>query len=211
LQNPTVAPYAGAGEVKLRLTARAATAAAAEALLEPLELELRARTGRLCFGADQDSLASVVLERLRRRGETLAVAESCTGGGLGAAITAVVGASEVFLGGVIAYANSLKQTLLGVPAALLESHGAVSDPVALAMAEGVRRLSGADWGIALTGIAGPTGASADKPVGLVHIAVAGPDGSASEPVRFGSTRGRSWIQTLSAGEALNRLRLRLED
>jgi nicotinamide-nucleotide amidase len=98
-----------------------------------------------------------------------------------------------------------------VPAALLESHGAVSDPVALAMAEGVRRLSGADWGIALTGIAGPTGASADKPVGLVHIAVAGPDGSASEPVRFGSTRGRGWIQTLSAGEALNRLRLRLED
>jgi nicotinamide-nucleotide amidase len=211
LQNPTVAPYAGAGEVKLRLTARAATAAAAEALLEPIELELRARTGRLCYGADQDSLASVVLERLRRRGETLAVAESCTGGGLGAAITAVVGASEVFLGGVIAYANSLKQTLLGVPAALLESHGAVSDPVALAMAEGVRRLSGADWGIALTGIAGPTGAGPDKPVGLVHIAVAGPDGSASEAVRFGSTRGRSWIQTLSAGEALNRLRLRLED
>jgi nicotinamide-nucleotide amidase len=79
------------------------------------------------------------------------------------------------------------------------------------MAEGVRRLSGADWGIAITGIAGPTGASADKPVGLVHIAVVGPDGSASEPVRFGSTRGRSWIQTLSAGEALNRLRLRLED
>jgi nicotinamide-nucleotide amidase len=111
---------------------------------------------------------------------------------------------------VIAYANALKQTLLGVPAALLESHGAVSDPVALAMAEGVRRLSGADWGIALTGIAGPTGAGPDKPVGLVHIAVAGPDGSSSEPVRFGSTRGRSWIQTLSVGEALNRLRLRLD-
>ncbi|KAF0654289.1 competence/damage-inducible protein CinA-like protein [Cyanobium sp. Copco_Reservoir_LC18] len=209
LENPTVAPYAGAGEVKLRVTARAGDAAAAAALLAPVEAELRRRTGSSCFGADGDSLASVVLAALRRRGETLAVAESCTGGGLGAALVAVPGASEVFLGGVIAYANAVKQALLGVPAAVLERHGAVSDPVAVAMAEGVRHLTGATWAVAVTGIAGPGGGSDGKPVGLVHIAVAGPDGCRSEAVRFGSGRERGWIQTLTVGESLNRLRLRL--
>lgn len=208
--NPTVAPYAGAGEVMLRLTACAATAEAAAALLQPLEAEIRARTGDACFGADDDSLALVVLALLRRRGQTLAVAESCTGGGLGATLAAVPGASDVWRGGVIAYANSVKQGLLAVPAELLAAHGAVSDPVALAMAEGVRRCTDADWGVAVTGIAGPGGGSADKPVGLVHIAVAGPDGASSEAVRFGDQRGRGWIQTLTAAEALNRLRLRLQ-
>jgi nicotinamide-nucleotide amidase len=207
LENPTVAPYAGAGEVKLRITARAATAAAAEVLLEPVEAEIRARSGVACFGADDDSLASVVLELLRHRGETLAVAESCTGGGLGAALAAVPGASDVFLGGVIAYANAVKQALLGVPAALLESHGAVSDPVACAMAEGARRATGATWAIAVTGIAGPGGGCAEKPVGLVHLAIAGPDGCTSEGVRFGASRSRALIQQLTAGEALHRLRL----
>jgi nicotinamide-nucleotide amidase len=207
--NPTVAPYAGSGEVKLRITARAATAEAAAQLLEPVEAEIRSRTGALCFGADEASLASVVLDQLRRRGQTLAVAESCTGGGLGAALAAVPGASDVLLGGVIAYANSVKEGLLGVPAALLEAHGAVSDPVAHAMAEGARRATGADWALAITGVAGPGGGSPEKPVGLVHIAVAGPAGCSSEGVRFGASRGRSWIQTLAAGEALNRLRLAL--
>ena len=207
--NPTVAPYAGAGEVKLRITARAETSEGAEQLLQPVEAEIRSRTGVCCFGSDGDSLASVVLEQLRQRGETLAVAESCTGGGLGAALAAVPGASDVFLGGVIAYANSVKQGLLGVPSALLEVHGAVSDPVAQAMAEGVRRATGADWALAITGVAGPGGGSAEKPVGLVHLAVAGPAGCSSEGVRFSPSRGRDWIQTLSAGEALNRLRLQL--
>jgi len=210
LANPTVAPYAGAGEVKLRLTARAATSEAARQLLAPVEADLRARTGSLCFGTDSDSLASVVLERLRQRGETLAVAESCTGGGLGGALAAVPGASDGFLGGVISYANAMKQSLLGVPAELLATHGAVSDPVAIAMAEGARAATGSTWAIAVTGIAGPGGGSAEKPVGLVHIAVAGPDGCRSEAARFGAQRGRTWIQTLTVGEALNRLRLRLQ-
>ncbi|MCT0211685.1 MAG: competence/damage-inducible protein A [Cyanobium sp.] len=209
LENPTVAPYAGTGEVKLRLTARAASTAEAAALLAPLEAELRARTSTLCFGADEESLASVVLALLRARGETLAVAESCTGGGIGAALAAVPGASDVFLGGVIAYANTIKQHLLGVTATALERHGAVSDPVALAMAEGVRRSTGATWAVSVTGIAGPGGGSAEKPVGLVHIGLAGPQGSRSEAVRFGSSRGRAWIQAVTAGEALNRLRLQL--
>ncbi|MCT0203434.1 competence/damage-inducible protein A [Synechococcus sp. CS-602] len=209
LENPTVAPYAGAGEVKLRLTARADTAAAARGLLVPVEAELRERTGLLCFGADDDSLASVVLELLRQRGQTLAVAESCTGGGLGAALAGVAGASDVFLGGVISYSNRIKQELMEVPAGTLAAYGAVSDPVALAMAEGVRRRLGSDWAMAVTGIAGPGGGSADKPVGQVHFAVAGPDGSEAASVRFGARRGRAWIQTLSVGEALNQLRLRL--
>jgi nicotinamide-nucleotide amidase len=207
--NPTVAPYAGAGEVKLRVTARAAGEGEAAALLAPVEAEIRRRAGDHCFGADDEGLAAVVLALLRRRGESLAVAESCTGGGIGAALAAVPGASEVFVGGVIAYANAAKQALLGVPAELLAAHGAVSDPVATAMAEGARRCTGAVWAIAVTGIAGPGGGSADKPVGLVHIAVAGPDGCVSGAVRFGSSRGRAWVQTLTTGEALDQLRRRL--
>ena len=207
--NPTVAPYAGAGEVTLRLTAAAVDRAAAEALLAPLEAELRARTGTACFGDGDDSLASVVLAALRQRGQSLAVAESCTGGGLGAALAAVPGASDVFVGGVIAYANAVKQQLLGVPAALLREHGAVSDPVARAMAEGVQRQTGSTWALAVSGIAGPGGGSPDKPVGLVHLALAGPQGCTSEGVQFGASRGRGWIQTLSIGESLNRLRLAL--
>ena len=135
----------------------------------------------------------------------------CAVGGacLGAALTAVPGSSDVVLGGVIAYSNAIKQSMLGVPADLLDCHGAVSGPVAQAMAEGVRRCTGADWGVAITGIAGPGGGSPEKPVGLVHLAVSGPKSSSSSPCRFGHTRGRDWVRRLSAGEALDRLRLQL--
>ncbi|MHB1161159.1 MAG: CinA family protein [Chloroflexota bacterium] len=114
--------------------------------------------------------------RLRALGLTLATAESCTGGGIADAITDVAGSSDYFLGGVVAYANRVKEQLLGVGADLLATQGAVSEPVALQMAEGVRRLLGADLGVGITGIAGPGGGSAEKPVGLVYIAVAGPEG-----------------------------------
>lgn len=207
--NPTVAPYAGHGEVKLRVTAHATEEADALRLLDDTEAVLRQRTGKLCFGCDDQSLACVVLEQLRQRQQTLSVAESCTGGGLGAELTAIPGSSDVLLGGVIAYSNAIKETLLGIAPASLEQFGAVSDPVAQAMAEGVRRLTGSDWSMAITGIAGPGGGTEEKPVGLVHIAVAGPDGCSSQPVRLGATRGRDWIRMVSAGEALNRLRLRL--
>jgi nicotinamide-nucleotide amidase len=112
---------------------------------------------------------------------------------------------------VIAYANAVKEELLGVPAPLLERWGAVSDPVALAMAEGVRQRLGTDWAVAITGIAGPGGGTSEKPVGLVHVAVVGPEpaGCWSEGLRFGSSRGRQAIQARSVGEALNRLRLSL--
>ena len=209
LSNPTVAPYAGGGQVTLRVTAQARDGASAQALLAPVEQEIRERVGAACFGADGETLASVVLAQLLERGQTLAVAESCTGGALGAALAAVPGASESWLGGVIAYANAAKEELLGVPANLLERWGAVSDPVALAMAEGVRQRLGSDWALAITGIAGPGGGTSEKPVGLVHLAVVGPEpaGAWSEGLRFGASRGRQAIQALSVGEALHRLRL----
>ena len=207
--NPTVAPYAGRGEVKLRITAKAPAEVVALRLLDAPEAELRPRTGTLSFGCDSQSLACVVLEQLRQRKQTLSVAESCTGGGLGAELTAMPGSSDVLLGGVIAYSNAVKQHLLGVSADLLEEFGAVSDPVATAMAEGARRVTGSDWSMAVTGIAGPAGGSAEKPVGLVYIAVAGPDGCFSQPIRLGESRGRDWVRNVSVGEALNRLRLRL--
>ena len=207
--NPTVAPYAGRGEVKLRITACADEPAKAWKLVDLTEQELRRRTGNLCFGVDQESLASVVLKRLGQAGQTLSVAESCTGGGLGAELTAVPGASSVMLGGVISYANAVKRDLLAVPSELLEQHGAVSAPVAEAMALGVRRLTGSDWALSVTGIAGPDGGTPDKPVGLVFVGVAGPDGCSTEMLQLGNTRGRDWIRTVSAGEVLNSLRLRL--
>ncbi|MEB3333532.1 MAG: competence/damage-inducible protein A [Cyanobacteriota bacterium] len=211
LANPTVAPYAGGGEVTLRVTARGADDVAARSLLEPVEREIRGRIGVACFGADGETLASVVLRELAERGQTLAVAESCTGGGLGAALAAVPGASQCWLGGVMAYANAAKEELLGVPADLLDRWGAVSDPVALAMAQGVRQRLGSDWAVATTGIAGPGGGSDEKPIGLVHVAVVGPEPFQgwSEGVRFGASRGRQAIQAISVGEALNRLRLAL--
>lgn len=155
--NPTVAPYAALGDVTLRLTASGSSSVQAEALLNPMEEQLLEHTGRFCYGRDDDTLAAVVLRLLGDAGQTLAVAESCTGGALGAALTAVAGSSAVFAGGVIAYSNAVKQQLLGVPEALLDQHGAVSEPVAKAMAEGLRSRLHCDWGIAISGVAGPGG------------------------------------------------------
>ena len=209
--NPTVAPYAGLGEVKLRLTARGKTIEQAKQFLNPVDAELRSRMGVLCYGSDDESLASVVLELLRQRGETVVVAESCTGGGLGAALAAIPRASEVFLGGVIAYSNAIKQSLLGVPAELLDRHGAVSDPVVRVMAEGARQRFGADWSVAVSGVAGPGGGTEAKPVGLVHLAVAGPYGCQTSQEHFAFRRGRLGIQHLSVVSSLDQLRKFLLD
>ena len=207
--NPTVAPYAALGDVTLRLTASGSSPGQAEALLHPMEEQLLKRTGRLCYGRDDDTLAGVVLRLLGTAGQTLAVAESCTGGALGAALTAVPGSSAAFAGGVIAYSNAVKQQLLGVPASLIDQHGAVSEPVAKAMAEGLRSRIHCDWGIAISGVAGPGGGTVDKPVGMVCFALVGPEGCDTWVQRFGERRGRSAVQQLSVIRALDRLRLRL--
>jgi nicotinamide-nucleotide amidase len=207
--NPTVAPYAALGDVTLRLTASGSSPVQAEALLNPMEEQLLQQTGRFCYGRDDDTLAAVVLRLLGDSGQTLAVAESCTGGALGAALTAVAGSSAVFAGGVIAYSNAVKQQLLGVPEALLDQHGAVSEPVAKAMAEGLRSRLHCDWGIAISGVAGPGGGTVEKPVGMVCLALAGPEGCDAWVQRFGARRGRSAVQQLSVIRALDHLRLRL--
>ncbi|MEO0946674.1 MAG: competence/damage-inducible protein A [Cyanobacteria bacterium J06641_5] len=207
LSNPTVAPYASKGQVKLRVSALANSETAARALIDPIARELQAIAGDDYFGADGDTLASAVGNALLDRGQTLAVAESCTGGGLGAMITAVPGSSAYFAGGVIAYANTVKVNLLDVNSETLALHGAVSEPVAEQMALGIQAALDADWGLAITGIAGPGGGSPQRPVGLVYIGLAGPNRQAvAYEYRLGQDRDRAGIQLRSACHALDRLR-----
>lgn len=149
-------------------------------------------------------IESEVVALLRDRGWTLATAESCTGGLVGHRVTNVPGSSAVLLGGVVAYANTAKERLLGVPAALLLQHGAVSEPVARAMAAGARHLLGADVAVAVTGIAGPTGGTPEKPVGTTFIAVAGPAGV--EARRFHWNGDRRSNKDRSAEAALQMVR-----
>ncbi len=156
----------------LRPLARAATAEQAEAALDRICDAIKQRLGPLVYGEDQQTLDAVVGQMLAERGMTIAVAESCTGGLIASRITDNPGSSAYFAGGVVAYSNAAKSEMLGVPAAVLEEHGAVSDPVVRAMAEGVRERFGVDIGIATTGISGPDGGTTAKPVGLVHIAIA---------------------------------------
>ena len=209
-QNPTVAPYASQGEVKLRISAQATSEASANQLIRPIETQLRQIGGVDCYGGNEDTLASVVGNLLRSCQATLAVAESCTGGGLGGLITSVSGSSEYFQGGVISYANRVKVNLLGVNEQDLIDQGAVSDAVAKQMAIGVKTQLGADWGLSITGIAGPEGGTATKPVGLVYIGLASPhQGPQSFMYTFGNFRGREWIRHLSACSALDILRREL--
>ena len=209
LQNPTVAPYANHGEVKLRISARADSEAEAAQLITPIEQQLRQIGGLDCYGADDDSLASIVGSLLMTTQATLAVAESCTGGGLGEAITSIPGSSSYFFGGVISYDNTIKVQLLDVNEDELHKHGAVSHVVAKQMAEGVRSRLGTTWGLSITGIAGPDGGTPDKPVGLVYIGLAGLDAVQSFEYQFGALRGRDWIRRLSVATALDSLRRRL--
>ncbi|MBE9171322.1 competence/damage-inducible protein A [Pleurocapsales cyanobacterium LEGE 06147] len=210
LINPTVAPYASQGEVRLRVSAKAKSEAEAIALIEPVAQQIKDIAGLDYFGADEDTLASVVGKLLKQAGETLSVAESCTGGGLGEMLTSVPGSSDYFIGGIIAYANRVKISLLGVNAEDLEQFGAVSKPVAQQMAQGVKQSLGTSWGIGITGIAGPGGGTDDKPVGLVYIGLATPDRRVeSFEYCLGQTRSRALIRYLSACNALDLLRRRL--
>ena len=207
MKNPTLAPYAKEGEVELRLTARAEDEETARALMAPAEAALIKRFGDLVYGVDVPSLAAVCLELLKEKGLTVSVAESCTGGLLAQRFTDLPGASAAFKGGVVSYWSQVKHDVLGVPNDLLFQYGAVSDPVARAMAEGVRTLMGSDLALSVTGVAGPDSDERGNPVGLVYVAVAGQGETYVRVVHAAGPRNR--VRTVAASHALDLLRRRL--
>jgi nicotinamide-nucleotide amidase len=188
----------------LRPVARAASAEEAEARLAKVCDVIRERLGALVYAEGDATLESVTGALLREQGKTIAVAESCTGGLIAQKLTDVPGASAYVLGGVVAYANSAKRDLVGVAEALLTEHGAVSEPVARALAEGVRARFGADLGLATTGISGPDGGSDEKPVGLVHLALA--DGRRTHADHFVFPLDRTRHRLLTAQVAIDWVR-----
>jgi nicotinamide-nucleotide amidase len=200
---------ASAGEIRLQATA-AGPGPERRARLRGMVDRLSTLAGDAVYTTrEEDTLESVVGDLLRAAGTTLTAAESCTGGLFSQRITAVAGSSDYFLGAAITYSNELKTQLVGVPAEMIAGHGAVSEPVARAMAEGVRRTLRSDWGVGITGIAGPGGGSEEKPVGTVHLAVAGPrDGEVEHRhVRLPGDRGR--VRRFATQIVLEMLRRRL--
>ncbi|MEM6292313.1 MAG: CinA family nicotinamide mononucleotide deamidase-related protein [Myxococcota bacterium] len=175
--------------VILEGTAGTSGQAATHEELESLDAEIAAAMEPALYGIGEDTLPARVVEALRAAGLTLCVAESCTAGGTGRTVTSVPGSSAVFVGGVVAYSNALKTALLGVDEALLEAHGAVSEPVAKAMAEGARAATRSDLCVAITGIAGPGGGSAEKPVGTVHIDVFDGEAHLHKKLKLRGNRG----------------------
>jgi nicotinamide-nucleotide amidase len=203
----TVAYLPGLSGVDVRITAWNVEAAEADQRLDEAVDVVRARAGEGVYGEDDADLAALVVEAARQRNCTLAVAESCTGGMLGGALTRVPGASAVFTGGIIAYDNTVKADQLGVPLGTLEQFGAVSAETAAAMAEGARERLGADLAISITGVAGPDGGTAEKPVGLVWFGLADAAGTGTERrLLFG---GREAIRARARDTALDLLRTTL--
>ncbi|MFO7173457.1 MAG: competence/damage-inducible protein A [Bacillota bacterium] len=192
--DPTVALYAKVGEVHLRLATKAATPEEAEGRFAPVLAAVRERAGRYLYGTDATDLETAVGALLRERGETLALAESCTGGLVAQRITAVPGASAYFLAGYVTYSNEAKVEVLGVPREVLAAHGAVSEATVRAMATGARERSGATWAVSISGIAGPTGGTPEKPVGTVWIGLAGPGVVEARRYQFRGSRQeiRQW-------------------
>ncbi len=209
--DPTVAPLAGQGKVRLRITTRAATPEEAERRIAPVEKEILARLGDYYFGEDEETLESAVARLLEARGATLALAESCTGGLLAKRLTDMPGSSAYFEEGIVTYSNASKERLLGVPHELLAKHGAVSEPVARAMAEAARKLAGTDYALSVTGIAGPDGGTHEKPVGLVFVGLSDADETIAERLDLSAwARSREAIRERSANRAFDLLRHRLE-
>ena len=208
-ENPSLAPYAKPGEVMLRLTAKGESPQDCQERMAPLFREVRSRLGDCLYGVDVSSLEEVVITRLRQKGLTLSAAESCTGGLIAKRLTDVPGASAVFLGGVVSYTNAVKAGVLGVPRDLLEQYGAVSEPTARAMAEGVRRLTGSDLAVSVTGLAGPDGDDRGNPVGTVYLGLSLPGETLVRRLALGGDRPR--IRLLAASTALDMIRRHLCD
>lgn len=190
-------------ETLVTVVARAADEAAALATLATLDASIRQRLGEHCYGTGETTLAATVGELLGARGQTLATAESCTGGMVGELLTATPGSSVYYLGGVVSYANSAKVGLLGVREATLAAHGAVSEATVIEMAEGARQCLGATWGLSVSGVAGPGGGSAEKPVGTVHLALAGPGGTYPKKIYWPGARDQ--IRQIAAISVLHLL------
>ena len=201
--NPTVAFLASGGEIKVRLTSRAADREAAAAVIAPVEAEVRRRLGALVFSADDATVERIVLEGCRERGWTLATAESATGGLVAAALTAVPGSSAVFRGGIVAYSAEAKSRVLGVDSGLVAAFGMVSPETALAMATGARRVLDADVAVAVSGSAGPE--ALEQPPGTMVVAVATPEDAAARTLRLPGDRERVRVYTATA--ALHMVRL----
>ena len=202
--NPSLAPYAKEGECLVRVTARADTPEAAAALCAPYVRTVCERMGDWVYGVNVDSLEEAAVAALKASGRTVACAESCTGGLLSKRITDVPGASAVFPGTAVTYSNEAKIRMLGVKPETLAAHGAVSAETAREMAAGVRAAFGTDFGLAVTGIAGPASDDTAKPVGLVYVALASADGVEVQECHFRGLRQR--VRHSSASTALNMLR-----
>lgn len=204
-QNPTTTILATAAGIEVHFRARGRTAEEAEALASSLADQAEAALGEHVYSSRGESLEEVVGMYFVMRQKTLATAESCTGGLLGERLTRVPGSSGFYLGGVVCYSNELKRSLVGVPAATLEAHGAVSKPVAQALAEGIRRRAQASMGVGITGIAGPSGGTEEKPVGLVYVALADERGTEIREFHFPGDRHRiRWLAVQSALEMMRR-------
>ncbi len=207
--NPTLALYCGAGQVYARITARVPEGTDPAPLLDPIEAEIRSRLGESVYGEGFGwNLAKTVVGMLLAKNERVSFAESLTGGMLCAKIIDVPGASAVLDESYITYANASKVKLVGVREETLRSFGAVSEQCAREMALGARRQSGADWAVSVTGIAGPDGGTAEKPVGLVYVGIA--HGDTAEVHRLQLRGNRDWIRTLTCENALNLLRLAMQ-
>lgn len=202
-KNPTVAPYAGEGEVRLRITASADDMEKAEGMCRQMKKEILSYgVGKYLYSDEYSSLEETLVRILAKNKMTLSCAESCTGGLISKRITDVSGASEVFLGGVCSYAESVKESVLGVPRSVLEEHSAVSEQTARLMAEGVRRITGADIGVSTTGYAGPSGGTEKDPVGTVYIAVATKEKTLVKRVSYSGLRDRVFIRRAASSYAM---------
>lgn len=209
LSNPTVAPYAGHGECRLRVTAKAASLDEAKALTKPVVDQIIEQSGPLLYGFDDTNLETECARLLTQKGLTISLAESCTGGLMSKLLTDIAGSSKFISLNLVTYANEAKEKMVGVPAEILEKHGAVSEECAKSMARGVRLLTSSVIGYAITGIAGPDGGTADKPVGLVWLALDTATETITKELLLPSHLSRKEIRTRTAKEALNMLRLYL--
>lgn len=202
-ENPTVAPYAKLGEVRLRITARANEVDAADRMcFDMIERIKETEVGKYIYGIDIDTIEEAVIKELKKYGKTLATAESCTGGLIAKKLTDIPGSSEVFKSGIVSYCNEVKSSVLGVDKQTLERCTAVSSNVAMEMARGVRSLLNADIGISATGYAGPDGGTETEPCGTVYIGISTERGESFERLSYSSMRSRSFIREAAAGRAL---------